>query len=297
VNRSEGIWAFLAWTLVGILVALSILGALSIGFLVLPLAIGAFVAAGNRARAWPEGLGLAAGAGVLVAALIFNGLAWLLVGSLLTAASVALFVWLSRRTTAPPPATAPYTAPRSAIRAWPWALLAAWLFLGIVPVARVEASLSSHRGPFPNSISTDHLISLLFGGSSGFSQQGGNGGLSIAQHQAIHQTWTIQPAGAEALALISVLAFIVVRVWTKRDELAISAAALLFLTALVVLALEIQAFVRDLRPALGGGIHLSFEPWYWLLVAAAAIVTIGGGGAFRRTRDRTPEHAAGVFTP
>ena len=65
-NAKQSGWKwFGAWAIVGALGAFAVLSAMTVGLLILPVAVfGAWVIA-SRARAWPELLGLAPGAGVL----------------------------------------------------------------------------------------------------------------------------------------------------------------------------------------------------------------------------------------
>lgn len=65
-NVKQGGWKwFGAWAIVGALGAFGVLSAMTVGLLILPVAVvGAWVIA-SRARAWPELLGLILGAGVL----------------------------------------------------------------------------------------------------------------------------------------------------------------------------------------------------------------------------------------
>src|SRR5439155_20252752 len=153
-------------------------------------------------------------------------------------------------------------ATRNTSRAWPWGLLGLWLLAGILPLVQVRASLNSQSGPFRMSLGTDHLISILFGGSGLVSETGGRGFTGIQRH-AIHEAWRMSPAGATVIAMVAVVAFALIRMLTRSGWLAISVGSFLYLIALVVLAFEVEASVRALRPALDGHIRLSYEPTYW----------------------------------
>lgn len=222
---------FLAWTGSGALIAFTALGLASIGIFVLPFAIAGTAAVRNRARFWPDGLGMGAGIGIMAIVIGvlnlgyrpcpsgsislgpgqtsfecggFDPVPWFVAGSLLVAASVLAYLFVRDRG-----AQASTSAgPTLHHRAWPWAVLGLWFILGIVPLVHVHASLTSHSTPFAMTISADHQISLLFGGG-GY----GSGGkaFTAAQQAAIERAYRAHPAGAVALALLAVIGFIAVR--------------------------------------------------------------------------------------
>lgn len=65
MRRWRGWKAFVAWSLAGGLLVFSVLTGFSIGLLVLPFALAAVLVTAKRASAWPEAIGVVAGAGVV----------------------------------------------------------------------------------------------------------------------------------------------------------------------------------------------------------------------------------------
>jgi hypothetical protein len=63
--------AFVAWSLAGGLLVFSVLTGFSIGLFVLPFALAAVLVTAKRASAWPEALGVVAGAGVVSLVIAF----------------------------------------------------------------------------------------------------------------------------------------------------------------------------------------------------------------------------------
>jgi len=124
MNRT-GIGWFLAWTVAGALVALTVLGILSIGIFVLPFAVAAIIFLRRRSPGWPTTLGIPAGVGVMAIVLGFLNLDYqpctsapivlhgqetyscggidptplFLVGSLILVAAFVVYAVVSRRTT------------------------------------------------------------------------------------------------------------------------------------------------------------------------------------------------------
>jgi hypothetical protein len=56
-RMKDGWWGFSAWSAGGILFALGVVGAASVGLLLLPVAGVALIVIAARVRVWPEGLG------------------------------------------------------------------------------------------------------------------------------------------------------------------------------------------------------------------------------------------------
>lgn len=102
--RGRGIWWFMAWAVAGFVLSFSFVTGLSIGLLILPVALVALVLVTRRSPHWAEASGFLTGLGwtlLLIAGLHIGDESldprpWLYAGLWFTLAGLGVFVLLSR---------------------------------------------------------------------------------------------------------------------------------------------------------------------------------------------------------